>query len=237
MPKNKTQKTQTEKIRQRLEEIKRMSAKSATTEPEVEVEDIPLTESDVKETAPVKAPVKETAVKSTVKADVKHADAEEKFVLDGASKFTWLLDGEHLTGYVRFNDATITVSDPVIGYTYSMPVTLPLAINLRGIGRLVSVDSDALPKMQSVFKLRSGEFVASMGIPISLPRIAWREVNKKLVWALVQFQPMKNEWRVSRIKSVPTQTAYEAGEIMRMMLGDVVYSKLREAIGLLSTPL
>jgi hypothetical protein len=225
---NKTKNSQTERIRQRLEELKKSAAARPAAEPEEEVplEEVPLTESDAAEVK---------AVKTAKSAEV--GDKEEEFVLDGAAKFEWLLDGERLTGYVRFNDATITVSDPVLGYTYSLPTTLPLAVNLRGIGRLMSVDSGALPKMPSAIKLRNGEFTANMGIPLSLPRVAWRAVNKKIVWSIIQFQPMKNEWRVSRIKSVPTQTVYEAGEIMRALLGDVVYSKLREAIGLLSTPL
>jgi len=219
MPKPKNPKT--ERIRQRLEQIK-AAAKSAEEEIEINV---PLTESDV--TEPVKtAPVKAAAALT----------ADKEFALDGAARFVWLLDGENLTGQYRINDATATVADPVVGYTYSMPLTLAFVTNVRGIGRLVSVDSGALPKMPNRLKLRSGEFVASMAVPISLPRVAWR-VGKRIVWSIVQFQPTKSEWRISRIRSVPTQTVYELQQIMRAWLGDVVYNKVKEAIELLATPL
>jgi len=223
MPKNKNQKT--ERIKQRLEQLK--AAKPAATEPpeEVEAEDIPLTESDVKP----------TTVKPTVKADVKHADAET-FKLDGGAKFGWLLDGERLEGYVRLNDSTLVIADPVIGYTYSIPTTLAFIDGIRGMGRLADLEKQDI-KMPSTFKLRSGEFTASMAFPWNLPRIAWRTTNRKVVWAIVQFRPTKAEWRILRLRSAPIQTIYEAREIMRTIMGDSAYDRLREAVGLLSTPL
>jgi len=222
MPKTKNPKT--ERIRQRLEEIK-AAAKPAAVEEEVEltasdIQEVPLTESDIKPAASVKAGV----------------GNKEEFTLDGASKFTWLLDGEHLTGYVRFNDNTITISDPIIGYTYSLPTSLPLVIHTRGIGRLVSVDGAALPKPPASVKLRNGVFTASMAVPISLPRVAWREVNKKIVWAIVQYAPTKAEWRILRLRSTPVQTVYEAQQILRALLGNA-YDKLKEAVELLAEPL
>jgi len=231
MPTKTKNSQKTERIRQRLEQLKatRPAAPAVEEEEEVTLEEVPLTESDA---ATVKA-----ATTAPVKTAKPTDGDKEEFTLDGAARFVWLLDGEHITGHVRFNDSTVTISDPVIGYTYSMPTTLPLAVHTRGIGRLMSVDSDALPKMPNRFKLRNGEFAASMAVPISLPRVAWREVNKKIVWSIIQYQPLKGEWRVSRLKSTPTQTVYESQEILRALLGDVVYSKLREAVGLLSTPL
>jgi len=221
MPKNKNQ-NKTERIKQRLEQLK--AARPAAEPPESEIE-VPLTESDI-ETAPVKA------VKS---ADVKHADAEG-FKLDGGVKFGWLLDGERLEGYVRLNDSTLVIADPVIGYTYSLPTTLAFIDGIRGMGRLADLEKQDI-KMPSAFKLRSGEFTASMAFPWNLPRIAWRTTNRKVVWAIVQFRPTKAEWRILRLRSAPIQTIYEAREIMRTIMGDSAYDRLREAVGLLSTPL
>jgi hypothetical protein len=226
-PKNKNQNPKTENIRKRLEQLK---AAAKPAEPEEEIE-VPLTESDI-ETAPVKETVK-SAVKAPVKADV--GDTEE-FKLDGAAKFSWLLDGERLEGYVRLNDSTLVIADPVIGYTYSLPITLTFIDGIRGMGRLADLEKQAI-KMPSKFKLRSGEFTASMAFPWNLPRTVWRMTNRKVVWAIVQYQPLKGEWRIMRLRSAPIQTIYEAREIMRAIMGDTAYDKLREAIGLLSTPL
>jgi len=225
----KTKNPKTERIKQRLEQLKAAKPAAAEEEPLTsDIQEVPLTESDVTESAnPVKAAT------ASVKAGVGN---KEEFTLDGASKFTWLLDGEHLTGYVRFNDNTITISDPIIGYTYSLPTSLPLVIHTRGIGRLVSVDSAALPKPPASVKLRNGVFTASMAVPISLPRVAWREVNKKIVWAIVQYAPTKAEWRILRLRSTPVQTVYEAQQILRALLGNA-YDKLKEAVELLAEPL
>ena len=218
--KQKTENPQTARIRQRLEEVKRLAA---AAEKEINV---PLTESVEAEPVKTAAPVKAANVETVA----------EQFTLDGANKFTWLLDGEKLTGYVRINDVTATVSDPVVGYTYSMPLTLPFVMNVRGIGRLVSVDGDLLPRVPSKLKLRSGEFVASMAVPVSFPRVVWRTARRSIVWSIIQYQPVKLAWRVVKLGSTPMQTIYELQEIMRAWLGST-YDRLREAIELLATPL
>ncbi|MFP3252292.1 MAG: hypothetical protein RXO32_11275 [Thermoproteus sp.] len=225
MPNQKTEKT--ERIRKRLEEIK--SASLAAARPaaeEIEMADVPLTESDVTPAA---------AKPAAAKAEV--GDTEE-FVLDSAAKFIWHLDGEHLTGQYRLNDNTMTISDPVVGYTASVPISLPLAVSgIKGIGRLINVESGVLPKISPVIKLKNGQFVANMAFPLSLPRIMWRMANRKIVWAVVQYVPTKSEWRVLRLRSTPLQTVYEAGEILRVVIGESAYTKLKEAVELLATPL
>ena len=220
-----TKNPKTERIKQRLEEIKsiKAAAKPAVAEHEIEPQDVdvPLTESDVK------AEVGKVAVKDTEK--------EEEFVLDGA-KFVWMVDGEKLNGRYRINDATITINDPVSGYTSSMPITLPLAVNTSGIGRLVDLEKSNItipPKL----KLRNGELTVSMAVPITLPRIVWRTTQRSVVWAIIQYMPTKNEWRVVRLRSAPRQAIYEAQQIMRHILGDAVYTKLKEVVELIVTPL
>jgi len=214
--KQKTENPQTARIRQRLEEVKRLAAKSAA-EKEIEIN---VTEGV--EAAPVKAAA----------ASVK----TEEFTLDGASKFIWLLDGQRLVGQYRLGDSTIVINDPVSGYTSSMPTTLPLAVSVQGVGKLVELEK-ADVSMPRSFKLRSGELIASMAVPISLPRVVWRTTQRSIVWSIIQYQPIKSTWRVVRLRSAPRQAIYEAQQIMRALLGDVVYNKLKEAVELLSTPL
>ena len=209
MPKTKNPKT--ERIRQRLEEIK-AAAKPAAVEEEVE-----LTASDIQ------VPLTES-------------DNKEEFTLDGASKFTMQVDGQRLVGQYRLGDSTIVINDPVGGYISSVPTTLALAINVTGVGKLVELEKPDISIPRS-FKLRSGELFVSMAVPISLPRVAWREVNKKIVWSIIQYQPLKNEWRITRLKSTPRQSIYEASEILRGIMGDTVFSRLKEAIELLAEPL
>jgi len=207
MPTKNKNSEKTERIKQRLEQLK------ATARPtEHEMPDVDAPESNA---APVKS---------------------SEFKLDNAVKFTWMVDSEKLEGQYRLNDATITISDPITGYTASMPISLALAIQVTGIGRLVHADSQPI-QIPGKFKLRNGEFVASMAIPISLPRVVWRIAQRSIVWAVVQFQPTKNEWRILRLRSTPRQTVYEAQQIMRMLLGDSVYTKLKEAVELLAEPL
>jgi hypothetical protein len=215
----------TEKIKQRLEQIK-AAAKSA--EKEIEIASVP---SDV-EAEPVKSTVKAAA-------PVKAANVEtvaEQFTLDGANKFIWLLDGQRLAGWYRINDTTIVVADPVVGYTSSVPTTLALAMSVQGIGKLVELEKADVSIPRS-FKLRSGELIVSMATSISLPRIVWRTTNRRtVVWAIVQYRPLKNEWRIMRLRSAPMQTIYEAQQILRVILGGA-YDRLREAIELLATPI
>jgi len=220
MPKN----PKTERIRQRLEQLK-AARPAAEEEPLADIQEVPLTESDIKPS--------DIRPAASVKAGVGN---KKEFTLDGASKFTMLVDGERLVGQYRINDTSVTINDPVIGYTVSMPLTLPLAVQVQGIGKLVELEKVML-KIPSRFKLRSGEFVASMGIPLSLPRIVWRMANRTIVWAVVQYRPLKNEWRITRLKSTPRQSVYEAQRILRGIMGDTVFSRLKEAIELLAESL
>jgi hypothetical protein len=213
----------TEKIRQRLEQLKKMARPAAEAE-EIEMADVPLTESDVTPAA---------AKPAAAKAEV--GDTEE-FVLDKAAKFVWIVDGKQLEGQYRLNDATITINDPVTGYTASVPISLPLAITVQGIGRLVDLNV-AIPKIPNSLKLRNGTVSVSMAVPLSLPRVAWRVANRSIVWAIIQYMPTKNEWRILRLKSTPRQTVYEAQQIMQALLGESTYNKLKEAVELLATPL
>jgi hypothetical protein len=227
-PKTKTE-NRTERIKQRLEQLK-AAARPAAEEMEIEMADVhvPLTESDVK------AEVGKATV--AVKAEVDDTEKEE-FALDGAAKFVWMIDGERLEGQYRLNDVTLSIYDPVTGYTASVPTSLPFAITaVQGIGRLMSVEKAALPKM-GVFKLRRGELNVSMATQLALPRVAWRVNNRSIVWAIIQYQPSKSEWRVTRLRSTPKQTVYEAQQIMRHLLGDDGYRKVKEAVELLVTPL
>jgi hypothetical protein len=208
----------TERIKQRLEQLK-AAARPAAEPEEIEIADnVPLTESDA-------APVKSAAAK----------DVNEEFTLDGAAKFVISVDGERLVGQYRINDATITISDPVTGYTSSVPIVLAF-VRMPGIGRLVDVEKSNINIPRS-FKLRNGELVVSMAFPLPLSRVVWRVASRSVVWAVVQYQPTKSEWRITRLRSTPKQTIYEAGEIMRNLLGDSIYTKLKEAVELLSTPL
>jgi hypothetical protein len=215
MPTKTKNSEKTEKIQRRLEELKKAARPAAT-------------ESDIS-TASINAD------KPEVKPEV--GDTEEEFVLDGAAKFTWMVDGTRMEGQYRINDTTLVIADPVVGYTVSMPISLPLAIAVQGgIGKLVDLER-VMPKIPAKLKLRRGEFIASMAFPWNLPRIAWRVANRSVVWAIIQYMPMKNEWRVLRLRSTPRQTVYEAQQIMRHILGDNVYAKLKEAIELLASPL
>jgi len=218
--KQKTENPQTARIRQRLEEVKRLAA---AAEKEINV---PLTESVEAEPVKTAAPVKAANVETVA----------EQFTLDGANKFIWLLDGQRLAGWYRINDTTIVVADPVVGYTSSVPTTLALAMSVQGIGKLVELEKADVSIPRS-FKLRSGELIVSMATSISLPRIVWRTTNRRtVVWAIVQYRPLKNEWRIMRLRSAPMQTIYEAQQILRVILGGA-YDRLREAIELLATPI
>jgi hypothetical protein len=219
-----TKNPKTEKIRRRFEQLKAAARPAEPQDVDAPV-DVPLTESDVKA---------EIGKAKAVEAEV--GDAEKEYALDGAAKFVWMIDGKQLEGQYRLNDTTITVRDPITGYTASTPISLALAVQVTGIGRLVHADLQPI-QIPGKFKLRSGEFVASMAISISLPRVVWRIAQRSIVWAVVQFQPMKSEWRILRLRSVPRQTVYEAQQILHNILGDNVYTKLRESIQLLAEPL